>query len=687
MIQLAKHLGYCSGVKHAIDTARRNRTINGKVYVLGQLIHNEIAINELKEEGIESIEIEDLKKINKNDILVLKAHGTEKEIIKELEYNKIKYVDAICPVVQKVHDLVKTIDPEVNVYIYGNKNHDEVKALKSVSENGIRKVRVITDKEDIDFNQKGVVVFQTTITYNVFEEVKKYIEEKNSIKDNFVVYYNTICYNTKARQDEIKMLAKSTDMCLVLGSKTSANTNVLYKEGKKVNENTYFISDFSEVQKIKKNGKSVSICSGASTPNSLIQEVICYMSEEVKNQDNISTMDDVMRDLDNQGQNAPGSVVKCRVIRVSEDGLLVCEENAKVESKIPLSEIGSNDLSKYKENQVIEVVYVGTERRTKKYSIKELIKLEDARREIKNALEKGIFKVSFYKFDDKYFYGKLGKGNWAYKVIAPIDEVIFSKKMSKPSQFIKKELTLKVIENPQKSENSNVIFASLKQVILEKRAQKDAEFINKINVDDILKGKVTSILKTGIVIDVDGYSAFVHSSQLSWKPIKDISKEFKVGEVYDFLVLEVNRATNKAIIGHKELTETPIQLAQKKYSVGDVVNGEVVKVFDYGAMVRLDENIDGLVHISELSNRYLKDANEVIKVGDKVDVKILNFDNNRIKLSIKALMTNTDADAKTNENTEKKSTKKQQPEQSEWRSDVQSSATIGDLFKDLEEKK
>ena len=139
MIQLAKHLGYCSGVKHAIDTARRNRTINGKVYVLGQLIHNEIAINELKEEGIESIEIEDLKKINKNDILVLKAHGTEKEIIKELEYNKIKYVDAICPVVQKVHDLVKTIDPEVNVYIYGNKNHDEVKALKSVSENGIGK--------------------------------------------------------------------------------------------------------------------------------------------------------------------------------------------------------------------------------------------------------------------------------------------------------------------------------------------------------------------------------------------------------------------------------------------------------------------------------------------------------------------------------------------------------------------
>lgn len=693
-IVLADQLGFCNGVKAAIEIATALKQKYRNVYTLGNLIHNEKAVEELNESGIKSINLEQALLLKQDEILVLKAHGTPEEITLKLKENKINYVDGICNVVNRIHKLIDAVEPNRNIYIFGNKKHDEVIALASHANNKIRQVAVIENPEEIDFTAKSAVFFQTTIKKNFFENIKKYIDEKNQSNNNFVVYYNTICYNTIARQNEAARMAGETEYCLVLGSKNSANTNTLFSETLKNNSKTFFIQRIEDVEKINFNNSSVSILSGASTPASLIQEVVVYMSEITENQENVKneiSMEEIANSLDASKEKV-GSIVKCIVVKSDELGLVVNDLKSKSEVKILKEDIGDDyNPSQYKPKQEIEAVYLGRQGNKNKYSIKELKLQEEARKQIASALENGIFKCQFTKWDDKNFYGTLGKGNWAYKVIAPIQEVMYSKKQTQPARFLKKTFELKAIPNPNPETNTgkNVIFASLKEIIMEKRAKEDAMFVEKINVDDVLNGKVVGTQDRGILVDFDGHIAFVHASQLAWKHLdaKEIEKMFKVGEKFDFLVLEINRATNKVVIGHKELTDKPIEAAKKKYNVGDIVKAQVKKIFDYGVLVSFDTDLTGLIHISQLANKHVKDPSEIVKVGQKIDVKILNFDDDRIQLSYKSVVADTEQseDNSDTNKSEKKSNKA--AEQSEWRSEGQASATIGELFKDLDTEK
>ena len=690
-IVLADQLGFCNGVKAAIEIATSLKKRYKNVYTLGNLIHNEKAVAELNEIGIKSINLDQALLLKDDEILVLKAHGTPEEIILQLKKNKINFVDGICNVVNKIHKLIDVVESDRNIYIFGNKNHDEVVALVSHANNQIRKVQVVETLEDIDFTVKSAIFFQTTIKKGFFENIKKYIDEKNQSNSNFVVYYNTICYNTIARQNEAVRLAGETEYCLVLGSKNSANTNTLFSETVKQNSKTYFIQRIEDVKKIKFNNSSVSILSGASTPASLIQEVIVYMSEITENQENVKkeiSMEEIANSLDSAKEKV-GNIVECTLVKADELGLVVSDLKSKSEIKILKEDIGDDyDPSQYKDVKKINAVYLGRQGNKNRYSIKELKLQEEARAQITSALEKGIFKCQFTKWDDKNFYGTLGKANWAYKVIAPIQEVLYSKKQTQPARFLKKTFELKVIPNPNPETNTskNVIYASLKEIIMEKRAKEDAMFVEKINVDDVLNGKVVSTQDKGILVDFDGYTAFVHASQLAWKHLdgKEIEKMFKVGDKFDFLVLEINRATNKVVIGHKELTDKPIEAAKKKYNVGDIVKGQVKKIFNYGVLVSFDTDLTGLIHISQLANKHVKDPSEIVKVGQKIDVKILNFDDDRIQLSYKSVVSDNEETEGSSDaiKSEKKSNKSH--EQSEWRSEGQASATIGELFKDLD---
>ena len=327
-IVLADQLGFCNGVKAAIEIATSLKKKYRNVYTLGNLIHNEKAVAELNEIGIKSINLDQALLLKDDEILVLKAHGTPEEIILQLKKNKINFVDGICNVVNKIHKLIDVVESDRNIYIFGNKNHDEVIALVSHANNQIRKVQVVEALQDIDFTVKSAIFFQTTIKKGFFENIKKYIDEKNQSNSNFVVYYNTICYNTIARQNEAVRLARETEYCLVLGSKNSANTNTLFSETAKQNSKTYFIQRIEDVKKIKFNNSSVSILSGASTPASLIQEVIVYMSEITENQENvkkdISIMEEIVNRLDNTKEKV-GNVVECTLVKADELGLVVSD--------------------------------------------------------------------------------------------------------------------------------------------------------------------------------------------------------------------------------------------------------------------------------------------------------------------------------------------------------------------------
>ena len=272
---VAKNAGFCFGVKRAIDaTYEKLENCDSEIYSIGPLIHNEILTSDLKEKGLIEVDnISDLDKI-KNKVVILRTHGVERETLAKLKNNENEIIDLTCPFVQKIHNTVDEYSKEgYTVIVVGDKNHPEVKGIVSYANNDIY---VVIDENDIknlniDRNSKVLVVFQTTT--NV-QNAQKLVDILTNLFYNIKIV-NTICNATENRQNEVISLAKVCDVMLIIGSKTSSNTQKLYELSKKYCENTYLLSDKEDLNNIKLNINSkVGVSAGASTPKYLIEEIL-----------------------------------------------------------------------------------------------------------------------------------------------------------------------------------------------------------------------------------------------------------------------------------------------------------------------------------------------------------------------------------------------------------------------------
>ena len=151
---------------------------------------------------------------------------------------------------------------------------------------------------------------------------------------------------------------------------------------------------------------------------------------------------------------------------------------------------------------------------------------------------------------------------------------------------------------------------------------------------DIVTGKVKRFTQFGAFVNVRGFDCLAHISELSWNKITDPSTVLTIGESYDFVVLKMDRETGKISLGYKQLQKKPYEVAAEKFPVGTVIKGKVERIFPYGAFVSIDDGVDGLVHVSQISHNWIKDANEALTVGQEVEAKIIGFDDYRITLSI-----------------------------------------------------
>ncbi|MCX4287227.1 MAG: S1 RNA-binding domain-containing protein, partial [Clostridia bacterium] len=127
---------------------------------------------------------------------------------------------------------------------------------------------------------------------------------------------------------------------------------------------------------------------------------------------------------------------------------------------------------------------------------------------------------------------------------------------------------------------------------------------------------------------------------LAWEHVKGPQDVLEIGSVYEFVVLALDREKNRVSLGYKQLQPQPWQLAEEKFPVGTVVKGKVARIMPFGAFIELDKNIDGLLHVSNVSWEWLDDINKALKVGDEIEVEVLEFDgeNKRITLSRKSLL-------------------------------------------------
>lgn len=273
-ITVAKSAGFCFGVQRAVDSVYKELEENsGKIYTFGPIIHNEQVVEDLNKRGIEVIDtVEQLKKI-KEGTVVIRSHGVAKEIYDILEQQKLKMVDATCPFVKKIHNIV--LDESNNgktIIIIGNDNHPEVEGIKGWV-NG--EVIVINKEEQIEKlslpeQTKACIVSQTTFNHNKF----KYLVEIIRKKGYDIIVVNTICNATHVRQVEAQKISSKVDGMIVIGGKNSSNTQKLYDICRNECENTFYVQTVKDLNLHElKSLKSIGITAGASTPKNIIEEV------------------------------------------------------------------------------------------------------------------------------------------------------------------------------------------------------------------------------------------------------------------------------------------------------------------------------------------------------------------------------------------------------------------------------
>ena len=273
-ITVAKSAGFCFGVQRAVDSVYKELEENsGKIYTFGPIIHNEQVVEDLNKKGIKVIDtVEQLKEI-KEGTVVIRSHGVAKEIYDILEQQKLKIVDATCPFVKKIHNIV--LDESNNgktIIIIGNDNHPEVEGIKGWV-NG--EVIVINKEEQIEKlslpeQTKACIVSQTTFNHNKF----KYLVEIIRKKGYDITVVNTICNATHVRQVEAQKISSKVDGMIVVGGKNSSNTQKLYDICRNECENTFYVQTVKDLNLHElKSLKSIGITAGASTPKNIIEEV------------------------------------------------------------------------------------------------------------------------------------------------------------------------------------------------------------------------------------------------------------------------------------------------------------------------------------------------------------------------------------------------------------------------------
>lgn len=271
-IYTADEAGFCFGVKRALNIIDRLYESNESIEIYGQLIHNNTVLNNLKNKGINYIE--DLKHLNKKKKLIIRTHGilkSDEELLKEQD---IRYVDATCPLVKKIHRIIEKINLSDNkILIIGNRDHPEIRAIKSYAKKGL----VVNSIEELDVlkhEEPVSVIAQTTLDSGFFKmmifEILDRVEH--------IEIFNTICSATIERQEAVKTLAPKVDFVIVIGGRNSSNTKKLYNISKKINENTFHIEESSKLKEPELINKfrsfnSVGITAGASTPPEEIEDV------------------------------------------------------------------------------------------------------------------------------------------------------------------------------------------------------------------------------------------------------------------------------------------------------------------------------------------------------------------------------------------------------------------------------
>lgn len=641
-IRLAESAGFCFGVKRAVSIAEKCLD-TGKAAALGELIHNSDYVKKLSDKGLRVIESP--REAAPGERVVIRSHGVPDSVYAELAGIGADVADGTCPFVKKIHDIVREKSAAgCTVIIIGSKDHPEIIGIAGsccsppvilADEAGLRDYLL----KNYENSAKTIaIVVQTTYNRSKWDQCRKIAADYERCE-----VFDTICIASSRRQSEAAEIAVWADAMIVIGSRHSSNTVKLYEICKKLCPLTFFAENSRDPDLLEmlkgfsdKDNIRLGITAGASAPAYIIKEVYNQMSE-ILNDENFNfeeAIDASLKRLHN------GDRVKGYITAVNKTEAIV-DIGAKQTGYVSLDELTDDSSSR-----ASDVVKVGDE---VDFII---LKVNDAEGYVTLSKKKLDARAGFDKIvaakeantvldgvvTDIIKGGVLAAVNGinGIKVFIPASQTNV-RRDEKLDGLKKQEVRFKIIEV---NEVKGKAVGSIKAVLSAEREAAREKFWDSVAVGDKFKGEVKSLTSYGAFVDLGGIDGMVHISELSWNRIKNPAEVVSVGDVLEVYVKDLDRDANRISLGYKKTEDDPFVKFTSEYNVGDVVDTKVVSITPFGAFAQIIPGIDGLIHISQLSDKRVENVKDVLSVGDTVKVKITEIDaeKKRISLSVRALM-------------------------------------------------
>lgn len=649
-IILAKSAGFCFGVNRAVTIVNNLLEEGKKVTTLGPIIHNPHMVAELAERGVEIADTpNDLSSMDRT--LVIRSHGVPQSVIDEIEQKGISYENATCPFVSKIHQIVKDNSREGKVIlIAGDENHPEVQGIVGhcegehyIFKNYEDLGKLLKKLEHIE-NISICVVAQTT--YDV-KEWKNCLKLLKKVYTNAKIF-DTICSATSIRQSEAEELASISDIMVVIGGRQSSNTAKLFSVCKSNCERTYLIESAAELDDIALiDADIIGITAGASTPARIIKEVFNTMTENIEKTENTAEnfaelLEESLKNF-NTDEKVHGVVVGIAPNEVYVD------VGRKQAGFIPLAELSNDpnakaeDLVKIGDELDLLIMRTNDQEGTIMLSKKRLdaIKGWD---EIIKANEEDTPVTGFVT--DVVKGGVIAVAN-GVRVFIPASQATATR--GEPLEnLLKKEVSFKIIEV---NKGRRRAVGSIRAILKEERQKLADKFWETAEIGKKYTGTVKSLTSYGAFVDIGGIDGMIHISELSWGRIKHPSEVVKVGDTVEVYIKDLDREKGKISLGYKNTEDNPWEILKRDYPEGTVTEATIVGMTDFGAFANILPGIDGLIHISQISTERIEKPQDVLKIGDKVTVKItkIDFDKKRISLSIRELLEDQKSEEATEE--------------------------------------
>lgn len=598
-------------MKLALDTARSGK----KAATFGPLIHNPQVVARLSAEGVPSIEnLEDFH----DEIVVIRSHGVGPLCYNIVKCKNLALVDATCPFVMRNQQITKELVAEGHqVVLIGEKNHPEMKSVAEWAEGQSYLVESSDDAAGLPPMKEAHIVIQTTFSETLAEELIQAVSKKA----DHVEVHKTICRATSERQRAARALAKDMDVMIVIGGRNSANTSRLAEVCREEGAVTYHIETAEEIRPAWFHYQDkVGITAGASTPDWIIEEVVCIMEDMSK----LLETEEINLDV------RKGSVVNGKVVEVFDNKAYI-SFGYKTEAVLPVHEYAYPVPESLK-----DYLQVGDEVRVQIInSIREDSPIYVSKIKVDRLADWDVVEEAFDKNEPVECEGieaiKVGLlvQIKSLRGFIPLSQGDL-RFVHSLSGLVGQKFEAKILEVDRAK---NRLVLSRKAVLEEARDGELDALEAAYENGDILQGVVKKIMPYGAFINVNGVEGLLHISDISWKKIAKVEDVLAPEETIDVKIKSFDKEKQRISFTHKECMPDPWETSIHEHAEDDVVDAKVVKVLEFGVIVELEDGLTGLLHINEMTRDHNKKPSDICALGDDIKVRIIGIDENRKRIS------------------------------------------------------